>query len=335
MGDVAMTVPVLHQLLEAYPELRVTVVSKPFFKPIFFTLPRVEFVAAEVTKNHSGFLGLFRLFKELNKQQITHVADVHNVLRSRVISLFFKIAGVKVVRINKGRWEKKQLTKESVKKIKPLKSTHQRYADVLYKLGFQIQLNTLKRVKLPLKAEVMKKMGKSVKPWIGVAPFAAFEGKVYPEERMQKVIQELVKMNCSIFLFGGPQELEKLNILRSGNNNVFVTPSQFTFEEELLLISNLDLMISMDSGNGHLAAMYGVDVITVWGVTHPYAGFTPYNQPLENQITPDLEKYPLLPCSVYGNKVFSGYQKVMEDIEPELIVERARQVLQKKSLKSS
>ena len=62
----------------------------------------------------------------------------------------------------------------------------------------------------------------------------------------------------------------------------------------------------MDSGNGHLAAMYGIPVITVWGVTHPYAGFAPFLQPEENSITADREQFPLIPTSVYGNKVWGG-----------------------------
>jgi ADP-heptose:LPS heptosyltransferase len=32
-------------------------------------------------------------------------------------------------------------------------------------------------------------------------------------------------------------------------------------------------MVSMDSGNAHIAAMLGVKV-TLWGATHPYAVFT-------------------------------------------------------------
>jgi ADP-heptose:LPS heptosyltransferase len=44
-------------------------------------------------------------------------------------------------------------------------------------------------------------------------------------------------------------------------------------QQELALISNLDVMVSMDSGNAHIAAMLGVKYHTL-GATHPYAGFT-------------------------------------------------------------
>lgn len=96
---------------------------------------------------------------------------------------------------------------------------------------------------------------------------------------------------------------------------------RFSFPEELQLISNLDLMLAMDSGNGHLAAMFGVRVVTIWGATHPYAGFAPFNQKNLQQILPDLERYPLLPTSVYGNKMIAGYEDVMSSISPESVVE--------------
>ncbi|MFZ4672441.1 MAG: glycosyltransferase family 9 protein, partial [Flavobacterium sp.] len=92
--------------------------------------------------------------------------------------------------------------------------------------------------------------------------------------------------------------------------------------QELQLISNLDVMLSMDSGNSHIAAMLGVKVVTLWGATHPFAGFAPFNQTLENCITADREKHPLLPTSVYGNKKVEGYEDVMRTIKVESILKK-------------
>ena len=106
-----------------------------------------------------------------------------------------------------------------------------------------------------------------------------------------------------------------------------------SLSEELALISNLDLMVSMDSGNGHLAAMFGVPVITIWGVTHPYAGFAPFNQPESNSLTADREAFPMIPTSVYGNKLPEGYDKAMKTIPPALVYERILQVLEEGGLR--
>jgi ADP-heptose:LPS heptosyltransferase len=83
----------------------------------------------------------------------------------------------------------------------------------------------------------------------------------------------------------------------------------------------------MDSGNAHIAAMLGVQVITLWGATHPYAGFVPFNQPISNSLVSDREKYPLLPTSVYGNKKVAGYEDAMRTISPDMVVNKVNRLI--------
>ncbi|MEX0362744.1 MAG: glycosyltransferase family 9 protein, partial [Allomuricauda sp.] len=85
MGDVAMTIPVLSAVLDAHPEVRFTVLTKKHFAPIFSQLDRVSVYHAEVKTKHKGLIGLWRLYKELSKFKFDAVADLHNVLRSRIL----------------------------------------------------------------------------------------------------------------------------------------------------------------------------------------------------------------------------------------------------------
>ena len=123
-------------------------------------------------------------------------------------------------------------------------------------------------------------------------------------------------------MFGGEEDFAQLEKLVNGSDNVFNFSKKFSFTDELHLISNLDVMLSMDSGNAHLAALFGVKTITLWGATHPYAGFAPYNQPEENCLVSDRVHYPLLPTSVYGNKKVDDYEDAMRTISPEKIVDK-------------
>jgi hypothetical protein len=68
--------------------------------------------------------------------------------------------------------------------------------------------------------------------------------------------------------------------------------------------------------------MLGVKVITLWGATHPFAGFKPFNQPDDFCLTSDSAQYPLLPTSIYGNKKVEGYDKVMRTILPSQVIEK-------------
>jgi ADP-heptose:LPS heptosyltransferase len=329
MGDVAMTVPVLRALVLQHPEVKITVVSRPFFQPFFEGIPNVNFFGVDLKERHKGFIGLLRLFSDLHKLDIDLVADLHNVLRSKVVRTLFAISGKKVAATDKGRAEKKALTSLTNKVFAPVKPMIERHVDAFKQLGFSIDLANPKfPEKAILSDEILKIIGEIPTfvgmNWIGIAPFAQYESKVYPFDLMQQVIDDLAKnKNVKIFLFGGGStEIQKLNQLQNNHENVMVVAGKLSFEAEIQFISNLDVMLSMDSGNSHIAAMLGVKVITLWGATHPFAGFKPFNQPDDFCLTADRAQFPLLPTSIYGNKNVAGYENAMRTILPSQIIEK-------------
>jgi ADP-heptose:LPS heptosyltransferase len=325
MGDVAMTVPVLRALVLQHPDVKITIVSRPFFQPFFEGIPNVNFFGVDLKERHKGIFGLFRLFSDLRKLDVDAVADLHNVLRSKVVRTLFALSGKKVAATDKGRAEKKALTSLTNKVFAPVKPMVERHVNTFKQLGFSIDLAN---PKLPenaiLSEEIISFTGTKNQNWIGIAPFAQYESKVYPTDLMQQVIDDLAKnKNVKIFLFGGgATEIQKLQQLQNKHDNVIVVAGKLAFEAEIQLISNLDVMLSMDSGNSHIAAMLGVKVITLWGATHPYAGFKPFNQPDAFCLTADRTQYPLLPTSIYGNKKVKGYDEVMRTILPSQVVEK-------------
>lgn len=330
LGDVAMIVPVLRVFTTTYPDVKITVLSKPFHQPLFEEFQQVHFYPADVKGKHKGLNGLLKLSQELKKQGITVVADLHNVLRSKIIGGFFRLNKIPVVKIDKGRAEKKTLTRAKNKNFRPLKTTIERYAEVFEKLGFPIDLSIHQ---FPLKNEIPGKViplfDNTYKNHIGIAPFAAHEGKMYPLEMMEEVIDKLDKENqVQVFLFGGgKQEETLLNKVAQKYDSVINLAGMLSFEQELAIISNLDAMLAMDSGNSHLAAIYNVPTITIWGVTHPYAGFYPFGQPEANALLADRDQYPLIPTSIYGNKFPKGYENAIKTITPQQILDKIKGTL--------
>ena len=329
MGDVAMTVPVLHIFRKTYPEVDITVLSRPFFKPLFTGITNLNFLEADVYGEHKG-LGLLKLGGKAQELGIDAIADLHNVLRSKIITAFLKFKGLKIATIDKGRAEKKALINAEGKDIYPLITTYQRYAKVFEELGYPLDLKKYAPpAAIDLSPKINSLMGVEQKKIVGIAPFAAHVGKMYPLKMMEKVIAQLDASNkYRIFLFGGgKKETELLKSLENPFSNVVSVAGKLSFSEEISLISNLDIMVSMDSGNGHLAAIFGIPVITLWGVTHPFAGFAPFNQPMKNQLLADRSQYPLIPTSIYGNKFPVGYEKAITTITPEAIVAKIKENL--------
>lgn len=331
MGDVAMTVPVLRAFATQYPGVRITLISRPFFEPLFAQIPNVSFFAFDEKVRHKGFLGLLRLYEDLKPLAIDAFADLHNVLRSKILRALFRWNGKKTAAVDKGRVEKKALTRLENKIFTPLLPMVERHANVFAALGYPIDLSQPSfPIPQALDQEVVRLTGEKKCQWIGIAPFAQYESKVYPLDLMQKVIKELAQNdNYKIFLFGGgKKEIEVLEAMAADHENTLNTAGKFNFKEELQLISHLDVMLSMDSGNAHLAALFGVKVITLWGGTHPFIGFMPFNQPIENTLISDRIKFPKLPTSVYGNKKVVGYENAMRTIAPETVVEKIKRILQ-------
>jgi len=285
---------------------------------------------ADVKGIHKGLRGLWRLYQELQKSQINAVADLHNVLRSNLLKRYFRISGTPFVQIDKGRKEKRALTSLKNKDFKPLKSTLERYCAVFERLGFPLDLSTAKPLpKKDLSEKTLALIGQDNLKWIGIAPFAAYPGKIYPYPLMEEVIQKLDHTQTyKIFLFGGGEKEAKiLQETASNCKNVVNMAGVTDLLQELELISHLDLMVSMDSANAHLAAMYGIPTITLWGVTHPYAGFYPFGQDPEHALLADRTQYPLIPTSIYGNKMPKGYEHAMETISPEAVLEKIQKLL--------
>ena len=318
MGDVAMMIPSLRCLTKAYPDLNITIVTSGFYKPFFTEFKNINFFEADFKNSHNGIKGLFRLYKELKILKPTHIADLHSVIRTHFLSVLFKLRFIKIKKINKLRSDKKRLFRKSNKVLKPLIPTQYRYSEVFCRLGFNIDLTShefpLPKIITDSTQNFLSEL-ESGKKKIGIAPFASFTGKIYPLDLMQKVVGFLQKDHY-VFLFGnGKYETDILKVWTKAYPNVLGCYVLNSLKSELEIISNLSAMISMDSANGHLAANYNVPVISLWGLTHPFAGYAPFLSKPENELTSDREKYPLLPTSAYGNKTPKGYENVMRTID--------------------
>lgn len=304
LGDVAMTVPVIDSVARRYPQLEITVLSKPFMSPLFGQMPaNVRFQGVDVDR-YKGAGGLFRLFRELKKERYDAVADLHDVLRSKLLRTLFALCGTKTTHIDKGRKEKKELTRARNKKLVPLTSSFKRYADVFRQLGFPIEA-AFRSIYGEGKGEAGLFRAVTGLPdgkhWIGIAPFAAHAGKILPESTLTKLIEEAAShKDRKIFLFGGGKdEAEKLERWSKPYDNVVSLAGKLKLSGELSLMSHLEVMVCMDSANMHLASLTGTPVVSVWGATHPFAGFMGWGQSLDNAVQTDL---PCRPCSIFGNK---------------------------------
>lgn len=301
MGDVAMTVPVLDSFARAYPQHHITMMSDPRFEPFFCGMPaNFTFLGADVHKTYHGTAGLRVLIKELTAQHFDLVLDLHGVLRTEFISTGLLLRGIPVHKIHKGRLGRKALTRQHFKRVKPLPASFERYQTVFSKAGFKFPVD-FKSVFSEAPQGILSRLGSKTGKWIGVAPFAAHQGKIYPIDQMEQVIAGLQAEQSveRIYVFAYGKEKLSVTDWESKYNKVSLTGGKYTLSEEMELTCHLDVMLSMDSSNMHLASLVGTRVVSVWGATHPSAGFLGYGQSLSDCVQISL---PCRPCSIFGKK---------------------------------
>lgn len=294
MGDVAMLPHALRALRSVCPEVRITVLTRPLFKPFFEGLG-VEFIEADFGGRHKGLRGLLRLAGEARQRGVDAVADEHGVLRSRFVTLLLRLRGMSVATIDKGHIEKWFRLGGTSPVAGPLKHTVVRYCDALRRLGFRFD-----DPRPAVKPERPNPFGEKQGVWIGFAPFSAQQGKTCPEELAEAVVAGLCARYDRVFIHsGGGAEAAFAQRMEREHPRVTALWGRVRLAGELDLIAHLDCIVTMDSVAMHMAALVATPVVSVWGATHPALGFMGYGCSMTEVVQLDL---PCRPCSVYGQR---------------------------------
>ncbi len=330
MGDVALCVPVVQAFCTQNENVHLYFITRKAFQPLFHGIPNLSFITPDLYGKHKGIFGIHRLFREIKSElgEVEAYLDLHDVLRSKVLGGFFGLLSrAQTFKIDKGRKEKKALTRKGNKIFKPLRTSVERYSDVFFKAGFKLDLAKFQPLQLPSTEKINELKLNPAKKKIGIAPFAQHKGKAYPIEKMEVVISDLLEKNWQVFIFGGGKsEAESAEEIVERNPEVTSLIGKFSMLEELNLISQMDCMLTMDSSNMHLARLVGTKVYSIWGATHPFAGFTPFGQnDSETFIQIPHEKLPCRPCSVFGSKpCHRGDYACLNWIEPKTVFDRIK-----------
>ena len=339
MGDVALVAPVVQALTAQYPDARLTLVTRPKFAVFFMGLPNVDVVGVDFDSNYQGLPGLYRLFSELRQRQAFDlVIDLHQNLRSAVLKTLFRLAGVPSVTIDKGRADKKALTRKHNKIRRVLPHSVARYAQTVARANLPVHPSPNFRFRVSPDAEreladflTSQNVLPNV-PWLGVAPFAQHPQKMWPFDRFGPMLTRVLNAQpAQVFLFGGgAAETAQLVALQKQIPSAILVAGRLSMAAELALMQRLSSMVCMDSGNMHLAALSGVPVVSIWGATHPNAGFGPWGQGDENIVQIPVEKLSCRPCSVFGNKpCWRGDLACLNDISVDTVAERVVTLLAK------
>lgn len=319
MGDVAMTLPVIYSFAQQFPQIKVFVATQLPFDQMFINLPdNVEVIPVNVKSEYKGFWGILKLAKRLSRLRLDYVFDMHNVLRTWLVCLYFRGIGIKVFMTSKHRILRKKITTQSAQSISMIDS----HVKALNNAGFSFRLCFESIIKDYSLKERQSMFPKSA---IGIAPFARYKNKAYPMAKIENVISSLANEGFYVCLFGGRKEATMLGEIAQKYSNVISVAGRKSLQEELEMMAKLDVMVTMDSANHHLASLVNTRAISIWGSTTPACGFMAYNQSPADAVILGIE---CQPCTIAGsNKCRRKDFACLNELPETRIVNRIKQII--------
>ena len=332
LGDVSMTSTVVRAALEQNPNLHVTWVTRPELAAKIPGHSRLQFWTTDfkgAQQTPWGVLSWIRQkMREASAQAnpVEAVADLHRNLRTRVICAGLGWRGLSIERLVKDRPQRRALRLRGALHTDALTPVTTRMAEVFQRLGIPVAWNeqTAAQVLPP----PVDPASSEATPTLYLAPTARHKTKQWPLSYSTEVAHRWAKQGGRVVLVGSDSETAVLSAMVDPQ-----CPTQFEVaaglppEEEAALRAQCHVAITLDSANLHLAVQSGLPVVSVWGGTHPKAGFLGPGHPRVTVLQAPDAAFPCRPCSVFGKPSCAlGDVPCLHAVEPTPVFERAWEI---------
>ena len=273
-----MTLPALRALRLSNPGAKISLLVKPWVSPIFEKDPNVDELII-YSADYGGLRGRIRLAAQLRRQGFRHAVLFQNAFDAALIAL---LAGIPE-RTGYSRDARRLLLTKAVPFDKYAAGLHHigYYLSLLERAGYVMKSSRPRPwiyLSLEERLEARKKLAGLSRPVTGINPGAAYgSSKRWPPGRFAEVAKRVVdELGGSVVIFGGPSETEIageiLKAIRAGNGEaerVRMMAGRTGLRELIALLSEVDVLVTNDSGPMHIGYAVGTPVVAVFGSTSP------------------------------------------------------------------
>lgn len=342
LGDIILSLPVYKNLKTFLPDSFVATAIKEKYAPILQGNPYMDLILT-LREGES----ILSFLKKVKKEKFTVLIDLHNNLRSNLISIFSGIP--KKIRCRKAVWERRLFVSKRIYDPELKRHTLDRYLDTLKELGIvpqhfppELPLEVLgadtsqpKFFVPQLSSKNFSELLSSIPqatPLIGINPGSVWKTKQWLPERFAETADALIEeTNCKILLFGSEKDSEAVNSVAQSMKHPPINLCGRTDLKTLTwLISKCSLFITNDSGPMHLACAVDVPVVAIFGPTTRELGFFPFGRRCR-VVELDL---PCRPCSLHGgDKCPLTHFRCMKDLTAEMVLQPCREFLSSRPLR--
>jgi lipopolysaccharide heptosyltransferase II len=300
LGDIILTEPVSALIRRHFPDAVIDYITKPSFKDIVELFPEIDNVYTDY--QNRSFL------KEISAEPYDYAIDLHNKLNSRFILHSLKSKRKLIYR--KDRHLRSLIVQKRT--AKTIDSTLSLYLSAVEGV-VDISSPPDPRMQIPEISLPIRIKKYPLK--IGVFPGASYETKRWPGEYFKTLCDRLIReKDAEVFIMGSKSE-QKLtsSIARICGDRCHDLGGALSLNQLAVAVSQMDLLITNDSGPMHLASAYKKPLIALFGATHPKLGFAPMNP----GAVIIQKEYPCRPCSLHGGaKCPLKHFRCMQDITP-------------------
>jgi ADP-heptose:LPS heptosyltransferase len=318
IGDIVLTTPVV-RALKTQIDAEVHYATKAEYLSILSENPYID-------KIHSLDGSLSSLISKLKAENFEEVIDLHNNLRTRIITSRLRKPAYRFKKLNILKY---LLVNFKIDRL-PNKHIVERYMDAARHLGVQTDQLGLDYF-IPEKDEV--EMNWLPEPfqrrYVAVVIGAKFATKRLPFNRLVELCD---RINKPVVLLGGPEDAETGKKIEAFFNKdstpeateftlqndlgkktiVFNACGKFNLNQSASLVRQSIAVFTHDTGLMHIAAAFKKKVYSIWGNTTPKFGMYPYKTSF---VIFENNKINCRPCSKIGfNKCPKGHFKCMNDI---------------------
>lgn len=289
LGDIVQALPALSALRRSFPDAEISWLVRPEFAPLLENHPHLTRVIHFDRKFlgkawfHPGaFAAMLSLFRRIRRCQFDAVFDFQGLFRTAFLA---RVSGCKK---RFGPADAKELSRffytHRIKK--PAESPHvvDHYMNLVRAAGgaeLEVEFT------LPCDAQAEESVRRLLatnsitsQQYAVLVPGSAHADKCWPIDRFAELASKLsCDHNLSVVATGSPSEAPLVErLVQSADVPIGNLAGRTSISELIALLRNAALVVTNDTGPGHIAAALGRPIVMIFGKSNPLR-VAPYRRP--------------------------------------------------------
>jgi len=334
VGDAVMTIPALRELRRLFPETRITLATRSWAKGLF---AGAEFIDELLVHDGTGLRSVVQQVREWRKRNFDLAVLFPNSLETALVASLARVP----LRIGYATEGRQPLLTHPLQlpEWRSSKLEVYYYLQIVAELEWRIKdeqtfLNTQPDGSLDISSgrkaaarDFLVAHGiqsiSNDRVLVALCPGSInSRAKRWPTERYAALGDRLIdELQAEVILIGSPGEADvSSEVSRQMRNQPVVLTGQTDLAELVGILSQVDLLITNDTGPAHIASALGQPTLVIFGPTNPLTTrpFSPYGEIVRQP--PDCAPCMLRDCPID--------HRCMTAITPDDVFERARALLE-------